>query len=480
MKSNAVAKWPRGCTRTRSMNPIRLTTKLVVAQLTLIGLLPILGLTAGCGGQGRNGSGSSRGLVASRAGGEPIQVSGPVASRADSESPAMRTNQNSSSNDSNGTSIPMPTNRGTLRGSSSGGGGFVDENSSRILHEAAVGMANMIRFSSPEIYDVLPEGWTAEKLATVIQTVRYEPFTEKIREGKALMFDYGVDAQGEFIVALKPFFVAYSSFPIKFSNEEAKAKLMMDVRLKLVHEAAHHLGFNEEKSEKFGLAVIEAQYRDVIYCRTTEDDEDYPHLKKDEREKYNKLKLEKGFSDPTPMRMYWVFLKASGIGLYYRTPESPGSYDGNWDESVKKSEQSIVDRFEKYLNDWNQGIFDIVAWYSSNDAMALWTHGHASCLGSTCVELQDAYRRTVLTPRNSSGGSTSLRYTLEVVNYNLTDNGQKKEVRSHTKEELSINQYQADGTFSYTDLLDGHSKEISMECKTRFARISEIDSDLKR
>jgi hypothetical protein len=144
---------------------------------------------------------------------------------------------------------PTPT-----MGSSSGGGGFVDENSTIILKQAADGLAGMIQFSSHGIYKNLPLGMTQEKLADLIKNVRYLPFVERNRQGRSLMFDYGTDKEGEYIVALKPFFVAYSSFPVKFATDESLVNVIMDVRLKLAHEAAHHLGIgiqNDEDAESF-------------------------------------------------------------------------------------------------------------------------------------------------------------------------------------------------------------------------------------
>lgn len=151
-------------------------------------------------------------------------------------------------------------------GSSSGGGGFVDENSSSILKIAADGLAKFIRRSSPEIYTLLPNGWTQEQLAALIEKVRYEPMTDRVREGRQLMFDYGKDKDGFFIVALKPFFTAYSSFPIKFAEMEVLGNLLKDVRLKLAHESAHHLGFNEQQAEEFGRLLLKSLDLDVIKC----------------------------------------------------------------------------------------------------------------------------------------------------------------------------------------------------------------------
>ncbi|MGE4132993.1 MAG: hypothetical protein AB7F86_15230 [Bdellovibrionales bacterium] len=152
------------------------------------------------------------------------------------------------------------------QGTSVGGGGFVGENSTVILKQSAKGLAQFIRFASPEVFKNLPKDWTQEKLATVIENVRYEPMTERSREGDLLMFDYGVDAKGPYIVALRPFFVAYSSFPIQFASRESKATLFEDVRLKLAHEVSHLFGAKEPQAKIFSKNLMRALYNDNLIC----------------------------------------------------------------------------------------------------------------------------------------------------------------------------------------------------------------------
>ncbi|MGZ6480073.1 MAG: hypothetical protein ACXWQE_12265 [Bdellovibrionales bacterium] len=191
-------------------------------------------------------------------------------------------------------------------GSSSGGGGFVDENSTRILEMAAKGLASMIRFSSPGIYSQLPKGMTQEKLADIIQNIRYEPRSERSREGRSLMFDYGYD-RGPYIVALKPFFVAYSSVPIKFIKGEALMNLMLDLRLKLAHEAAHHLGIgvrvnNDQDADAFGLSLQATLASDMVHCEAS-DIAEWPVPARAQ-------------VAPQSKRWNWLWNRPSGAGLF--------------------------------------------------------------------------------------------------------------------------------------------------------------------
>lgn len=199
-------------------------------------------------------------------------------------------------------------------GTSSGGGGFVDENSTLILREASGRVARRIRLSSPDLYINLPNKFTQEKLAALIENVRYEPMLDATRNepqkdgiggiqgARALMFDYGVDQSGPFIKALRPFFLAYSSYPIKFSVPTVTDALYEDVMLKLLHEAAHHLGYDEVKAEKFGLQVLKSLEQDNILCETSDVGDfkfwsDYTDLK-------------------TDMVHKWIINRPMGFGVY--------------------------------------------------------------------------------------------------------------------------------------------------------------------
>ncbi len=245
---------------------------------------------------------------------------------------------------------------GPSYGSSSGGGGFVDENSTRLLHQAATGLAKFIRLASPQILDGLPNGWTPERLAKVIENVRYEAMVEKSREGRQLMFDYGTDASGPFIVALKPFFVAYSSFPIKFSDSITLGNVLRDIRLKLAHETAHHLGMNEKDAEIFGRKILNDLERDVIECRS-ESAEDW-------------LNFDRTSVPGSPaVRVRFVFHRVSGLGYLqaYRISEGTPEHINSKITTIATDRTEFMDQKIEELREGLLNDKDLLADFHTED-----------------------------------------------------------------------------------------------------------------
>lgn len=226
-----------------------------------------------------------------------------------------------------------------LTGTSSGGGGFVDENSTLILAQAAQGLAQQIRAASPLIFKNFPKNMNQEKMAKIIEGVVYLPNEERQSEGSSKMFDWGSDENGEYIVALKPFFVAYSSYPIKFAEEKDRANLMRDVRLKLAHEFAHHLGIGTTKAsdplaERFGVAFTDAIANDNLHCMGTEK-KSWPLPKKE---------ISPGSSaDTSGVRYEWTFHRPSGVGVFANS--EVWSYD-----MIRTFNTGIGEYFDAYVH----------------------------------------------------------------------------------------------------------------------------------
>jgi hypothetical protein len=151
-------------------------------------------------------------------------------------------------------------------GSMAGGGGYVTENSLRLLKETSQELAHSIRNSTPFVLSKLPSKMPREKLASIIENIRLEPQTDKARDGADLLFDYGVDAKGPYISALRTYFVIYGAVPMKFQKKEALIDMKLDLKLKLLHESAHLLGLGEKDAEAFGMEVLRALEADLILC----------------------------------------------------------------------------------------------------------------------------------------------------------------------------------------------------------------------
>jgi hypothetical protein len=174
-------------------------------------------------------------------------------------------------------------------GKSSGGGGFVDENSKQLLNSVKQKFAELIKSSSPNIFKV-KEGWNRERFASLVENLRLSPEKTNVRHGKEVMFDYGTDETGEYIAAIKPFFLVYGSYPVEFVKEDELKNVELDIRKKILHEIAHLIydhskRFNsgssveeiETESKAFAKKILQQISKDVIVCEA-DDLGPYPHL----------------------------------------------------------------------------------------------------------------------------------------------------------------------------------------------------------
>lgn len=166
---------------------------------------------------------------------------------------------------------PATSSAPAVEGGSSGGGGYVSENSALLLEQSSQKLASMIRKSTPAIYGDLPQGWSAERLASIIEKVRSSPDKDLRRDDKDLMFNYAVDADGtEYIEALKPFFHTYGAVPVKMQTAEQLRDLQNDLMLKLLHETAHHLKLDEKAAEAFAYDKMLEMDLDIYSCVSNE------------------------------------------------------------------------------------------------------------------------------------------------------------------------------------------------------------------
>lgn len=165
-------------------------------------------------------------------------------------------------------------------GSSSGGGSFGDESSLTILRWAAEDLAREISNSSPALYKNLPAGWSRERLAKMIREV--EPTTgnretykvpEVSRHGQRLMFDYRKRDDGTmYITATRLFMDAYSHYEVNRRPKHSFVTTLEEVKLKLVHEVAHHMGLGVTKetdmseARQFAIRLLESLDSDNFEC----------------------------------------------------------------------------------------------------------------------------------------------------------------------------------------------------------------------
>jgi hypothetical protein len=155
-------------------------------------------------------------------------------------------------------------------GASSGGGGFVVENSLAVLSGAKSDVVSQLRRASPVIFSRWPKPWTQQKFADVIENIRLHSQKDVSREGKDLMFNYGRDERGPYIEALRPFFMIYGGVPLQFQSAEENRKILLDVKLKLLHEASHLLGMGEDQAKAFSLDLLHSLNADFIFCKVSD------------------------------------------------------------------------------------------------------------------------------------------------------------------------------------------------------------------
>lgn len=184
-----------------------------------------------------------------------------------------------------GVATPPPgetekTPQSSHQGSSTGGGSFGDESSLTILKWASTDLANQIRNSSPEIYKGLPNGWTQEKLAQIISDVKptnehretYQ-IPEVNRYGKRLMFNYGYSEAGKpYLTVTRLFVDSYSHYDVNSRPIQGFGGTLAEVKLKLIHEASHLMGYgltketDETEARAFAKALLASLDSDNVEC----------------------------------------------------------------------------------------------------------------------------------------------------------------------------------------------------------------------
>ena len=157
-------------------------------------------------------------------------------------------------------------------GATSGGGGYVTDNSLKLLRSVTAHLAADVRQASPVIFSqVLPANFSQAQLADAIQNIRIEPDQDNKRDGRDLIFDYGVDQKGPYLKALRSYFWLYGSTAIKFNSPDETAKIAADLRVKLLHEAAHLLNIGtseatDSEADLFAFGAMRAMARDSFSC----------------------------------------------------------------------------------------------------------------------------------------------------------------------------------------------------------------------
>jgi hypothetical protein len=172
--------------------------------------------------------------------------------------------------------------KGHLPGSSSGGGGFAGENSKILLDKSSSELATILRTLEPGSFKNLPNSWTPEKMARVLEAIELKPrFTDmRVRHGKELVFDY--NEQTNKITALPPFFTTYNVVAV---HDEPLWKIrpyIKNIQRYLLHELGHLVYKHgtkfsgnttsveeiEGQARSFAEAILKLIDHDLIICKT--------------------------------------------------------------------------------------------------------------------------------------------------------------------------------------------------------------------
>jgi predicted Zn-dependent protease len=152
-----------------------------------------------------------------------------------------------------------------------GNGGFTDDGAYKVIKLASSGTAHMVsNFSNQQIlmtyfktkFGRAPDHFDKDNLSKIIGSVHLDYVDRKYREGRELMFDYGQDEKGPYIVALKPFFLMYSDW----KSGEVPEAYVESASQKLIHEAGHLYGLDDDQSDQFSQDLNAMLLDDEIKC----------------------------------------------------------------------------------------------------------------------------------------------------------------------------------------------------------------------
>lgn len=225
----------------------------------------------------------------------------------------------------------------TPEGTSSGGGGFGDENSMKLLNWSKALTAASIRRANPTALKGLPADWTPERLAKLIENTAAEPRREAYRYNRELMFDYRIPKSGEpHLVATALFFRAHSAVPVNSNHSSQIEPYIREIRTKLLHEAAHVLGIGlSEKTDYKARAfsaflTTEILAKNNVLCSTAEVPTNYPGYvdpnMKYENDKQN-VKPESVY--------YWMINRPTGFALQALRSNDFSDIKYSWFEDLK-------------------------------------------------------------------------------------------------------------------------------------------------
>lgn len=180
------------------------------------------------------------------------------------------------------------------KGVSSGGGGYYNIHSKKLLEEAQKHLTAMILNSSPDVLSTLPTDFGKDKFIELIQNIRILD-TESKKRKTDLMFDYfceekdgnrhyemtskvsdngksyfECDSGRPRIAALKLFFTIYADKDKKTIDEYSYNSYIRSVEDRILHEISHFIVAKSDEEENFNADFaqnfVKALDYDLVHC----------------------------------------------------------------------------------------------------------------------------------------------------------------------------------------------------------------------
>ncbi|MEN0058500.1 MAG: hypothetical protein AAGB31_06675, partial [Bdellovibrio sp.] len=163
-------------------------------------------------------------------------------------------------------------------GSSSGGGSFGDESSMVILNRAVKELVQEIRFINPS---AVPAKFDAEKLIALLQNLKLEPNKSASRYERELMLDYDATKGQEHIKVMSLLFKSHASIPVNYLGPYNITPFVDEVKLKLLHEAAHIFGIGttektDHEARQWAQSFMDQVPYNNLLCVFGDSNEEYP------------------------------------------------------------------------------------------------------------------------------------------------------------------------------------------------------------
>lgn len=185
------------------------------------------------------------------------------------------------------------------QGVSSGGGGYFNIHSKKLLEDAQEHLTAMILNSSPHVLEALPTDFGKDKFVSMIKNIRILDKESKKRKTD-LMFDYfceDIDGSRHYrmtkkvskngksyfncnsgqprIAALKLFFTVYADKDKKTIDTRDYNAYVRSVEDRIIHEISHFIVAQTDKDEAFNEVFatnfVKALDYDLVHCKWSND-----------------------------------------------------------------------------------------------------------------------------------------------------------------------------------------------------------------